>query len=72
MSRKEVTLKLKKLDERAVIPTYAHDGDVGMDLTAIDVEYDKEKDMYPFSATDHDGRIYHFRYGVNLFPLNTV
>ena len=34
--------------------------------------YDKEKDMYPFSATDHAWRIYHFRYGVNLFPPNTV
>ena len=34
----------KKLDERAVVPTYAHDGDVGMDMTAIDVEYDKDGD----------------------------
>lgn len=40
-------IKIKKLDERAVIPSYAHEkGDVGMDLTAIDVEYDVEKDMY--------------------------
>ena len=39
-------IKLKKLDERAVIPSYAHDGDVGMDLTAIDVDYDRENDMY--------------------------
>ena len=41
-----VTIKFKKLNQNAVIPTYAHDGDVGMDLTAIDVEYDQEKDMY--------------------------
>lgn len=34
--------------------------------------YDKEKNMYPFSATDHAWRIYNFRYGVNLFPLNTA
>ena len=34
---KNVTIKFKKLDQRAVIPSYAHDGDVGMDLTAIDV-----------------------------------
>jgi hypothetical protein len=33
--------QLKKLDEKAVIPTYAHDGDVGMDLTAISVDYDR-------------------------------
>lgn len=27
-------VKIKKLSEDAVIPTYAHDGDAGMDLTA--------------------------------------
>ena len=43
---KEIKVFLKKLDERAVIPSYAHYGDVGMDLTAIDVEYDADKDMY--------------------------
>lgn len=40
-------IRLKKLDPRAVIPSYAHEGgDVCMDMTAIDVEYDEEKDMY--------------------------
>lgn len=39
-------IKVKKIDERAVIPSYAHNGDVGMDLTAIDVEYDEQNDMY--------------------------
>lgn len=34
--------------------------------------YDNETDMYTFAATDHAWRIYNFRYGVNLFPLNTV
>ena len=43
---KEITVFVKKLDERAVIPSYAHEGDVGMDITAIGVEYDEEKDMY--------------------------
>lgn len=43
---KEITVFVKKLNENAVIPTYAHEGDVGMDLTAIGVEYDEEKDMY--------------------------
>ena len=28
-------LKFKKLDDRAKIPNYAHQGDAGMDLTAI-------------------------------------
>ena len=41
-----VQLKFKKLDERAVIPQYAHVGDIGMDVTAIDVEYDIERDVY--------------------------
>lgn len=43
---KEITVFVKKLNENAVIPTYAHHGDVGMDITAIGVEYDEEKDMY--------------------------
>lgn len=43
---KEITVFVKKLNENAVIPTYAHDGDVGMDITAISVEYDEEKDLY--------------------------
>lgn len=42
----KIKVFVKKLDKDAVIPKYAHDGDVGMDLTAISVEYDAEKDMY--------------------------
>ena len=30
-------VKIKKLDERAVIPSYAHVGDAGMDVTAVSV-----------------------------------
>lgn len=41
-----VKLKFKKLDERAVIPSYAHVGDIGLDVTAIDLEYDNEHDVY--------------------------
>ena len=43
---KIVNIKFKKLDENAVIPSYAHYGDVGMDMTAIDLEYDVEHDAY--------------------------
>jgi len=39
-------LKFKKLDEKAVIPSYAHVGDCGMDVTATSIEYDQENDMY--------------------------
>jgi dUTP pyrophosphatase len=62
-------IKLKKLDNHAVIPTYAHDGDVGMDLTAISVEYDKEKDMYIYHtglALESDKH-----YGILLFPRSS-
>ena len=62
-------IKMKKLDERAVIPNYAHDGDVGMDLTAIDVEYDREHDMYIYHtglAIETDKH-----YGVFLFPRSS-
>lgn len=36
-------LKIKKLDERAVMPRYAKPGDAGMDLTAIDREVDTDR-----------------------------
>lgn len=42
----KIKVFVKKIHKDAVIPKYAHDGDVGMDLTAISVEYDTEKDMY--------------------------
>lgn len=62
-------VKMKKIDDRAVIPSYAHDGDVGMDLTAIDVEYDREHDMYIYHtglALETDKH-----YGVLLFPRSS-
>ena len=64
-----LTIKLKKIDERAVIPTYAHNGDVGMDLTAIDVEYDEKLDMYIY----HTGLSFEsdFHYGQFLFPRSS-
>ena len=62
-------VKFKKLNEKAVIPTYAHDGDVGMDLTAISVEYDMEKDMYIY----HTGLAFETdkHYGMFLFPRSS-
>ena len=42
----EKVLKIKKLDKDAELPTYAHDGDIGMDVKAISVEYDWENDVY--------------------------
>ena len=34
-------VKIKKIHKNAVIPTYAKDGDAGMDLTATSKSYDK-------------------------------
>jgi len=34
-------VKIKKLCPRAVIPMYKNAGDAGMDLTAVDIEYDE-------------------------------
>jgi dUTP pyrophosphatase len=42
-------IKIKKLHENAVIPTYAKDGDAGMDLTAISMLcIDEEHVKYGF------------------------
>lgn len=62
-------VKFKKLDERAVIPSYAHDGDVGMDLTAISCEYDADNDMYVY----HTGLAFEsdYHYGIFLFPRSS-
>lgn len=32
-------VKIKKLSSKAIIPSYAQEGDAGMDLTAISIEY---------------------------------
>ena len=34
-------VKIKKLDNRAVIPTYSKPGDAGMDITAISVKFEE-------------------------------
>lgn len=35
-------VRIKKLHPNAVIPTYAKDGDAGMDLTAVTMSYDRD------------------------------
>lgn len=58
-----ITVKFKKLTSDAVIPSYAHEGDVGMDLTATSVEYDLEKDMYIY----HTGLAFASDYNIGQF-----
>jgi len=43
-----MNVKFKKLDERAELPKYAHDGDMGLDVKAISVEYDSKTDEYVY------------------------
>lgn len=39
-------VKFKKLHENAEIPTYAHDGDIGMDIKCVSMEYNTRLDSY--------------------------
>ena len=39
-------VKIKKLNDEAILPKYAHDTDAGMDLTAIQYEYDMTNDCH--------------------------
>ena len=62
----ELFVYVKKLNENAVLPTYANNGDMCMDLTAVDVEYNEEEDSYIY----HTGLAMEvpLGYGINLFP----
>lgn len=67
--REYLNIKVKKLDEKAVIPTYAYDGDAGFDFTATDVVYDPVEDSY----TIHTGLAFEFPkgYGMFLYPRSS-
>ena len=47
---KGMEVKFKKLDENAVLPSYAKEGDAGMDLTAVSIKYDAEYDNYIYGT----------------------
>lgn len=65
----EVNVKIKKLVENAVIPTYAKPGDMGMDLVATSMEYDVSRDCYVY----HTGLAFEVPegYGMLLFPRSS-
>lgn len=65
----EVNVKIKKLVENAVIPTYAKLGDMGMDLVATSMEYDASRDCYVY----HTGLAFEVPegYGMLLFPRSS-
>lgn len=60
---KEIEVKIKKLHPDAVIPKYAHNGDVAMDMTTISVEYDVENDMYIY----HTGLAFESDFNIGQF-----
>lgn len=43
-------VKIKRLSENAVIPSYAHDTDAGLDFTAINYEYKEDIDCHVFGT----------------------
>lgn len=43
-------IKIKKLNDKAVIPTYAHVTDAGLDLTATSIKRDFEKDVFIYGT----------------------
>ena len=43
-----MNVKIKKLTEDATIPFYATDGSAGMDVTAVDMHYDKTNDCFVY------------------------
>lgn len=48
--RSKTSVKFKKLYNDAQIPKYAHFGDMGADLYAYSLKYDKEKDLYIYGT----------------------
>ena len=52
-----ITVKVKKLNENAVIPKYMSTGAACVDITAIDVEYDSKMNRFIY----HTGLASHSR-----------
>lgn len=45
-----MVVKLKKLAEEAIVPTYANPGDAGMDLVAVSYKYDAVHDNHVYGT----------------------
>lgn len=63
-------VKIKKLNENAVIPQYAHPGvDMGMDITATSVEFDYKNQCFVY----HTGLAFEVPegYGMLIFPRSS-
>lgn len=68
-SGEKVVIKIKKLVDNAVIPFYAHEGDMGMDLVATSMDYDVKYDYIVY----HTGIAVEIPkgYGMALFPRSS-
>lgn len=62
-------IKIKKLHENAVIPSYAKQGDACCDVTAIDYEYDFKNDLHVY----HTGLAFEIpeRYCLKIYPRSS-
>lgn len=67
---KMLRVNFVKIHPNAVIPKYAHDGDVGMDLYAVSYNWNEEKDYYEY----HTGLKMECldRVGAFLFPRSSI
>lgn len=63
--RDTIEVKFKLLNDDAVLPSYAHPGDIGMDVVATDVEYNAELDYYIY----HTGLACEAEEGIAQFLL---
>lgn len=63
--QEEIEVKFKLLNDDAVLPSYAHPGDIGMDVVATDVEYNVEHDYYIY----HTGLACEAEEGIAQFLL---
>lgn len=43
-------VKIKKLVQEAVMPSYAKESDAGMDLTAVSIDYDKVTNVFTYGT----------------------
>lgn len=43
-------IKFKKLTPNAELPTYAHDGDIGMDVKAVSLEWDFDHEVWIYGT----------------------
>lgn len=61
-------VKIKKLREDAVIPSYAKEGDAGLDLTAVDIYTETKQEIEEF---EFDGKMHRRVHETNVLVAKT-